>query len=54
MEYHYDFGDATNLLSNILYALESNKHMYRILPEEVSRELERGVNYMIRSRNCGP
>jgi len=52
MEYHYNFGHAGNLLSSILCALESNCHVYRILPEEESTELEQGLNYMIRSRHC--
>jgi len=52
MEYHYNSGHSGNLLSNVLCALESNGHMYRILPEEESRELEQGLNYLIRSRSC--
>ena len=54
MEYHYNFADASNSLSNILCALEDNRHMYRILPEEDSTELEQCLNYVIRSKRCSP
>jgi FkbM family methyltransferase len=49
MEYHYHFTYPDNPLSTITARMENASHLYRIIPDGLSRELNKELTYIIRS-----
>ena len=50
LEYHYQFENPENALSDILEVLEENRHAYRVLAIESSKEVKNVSGYIIKSK----